>query len=104
MVVVRVRHKEVIYLISSTQSQDDMGNVINEEKERKVYANEFAVSSSEFYSAGVSDLKPSKSFRLHTFEYEGEEVLRHANTRYKVIRTSVVGDNTTLICEVQSGG
>lgn len=104
MVVVRVRHKEVIYLISSTQSQDDIGNVINEEAERKVYANEFAVSSSEFYSAGVSDLKPSKSFRLHTFEYYGEEVLRHANTRYKVIRTSIVGDNTTLICEVQSGG
>ena len=26
-----MRHKEVIYLISSTQSQDDMGNVINEE-------------------------------------------------------------------------
>ena len=99
-----MRHKEVVYLISSTQSQDDMGNVINEESERKVYANEFAISSSEFYSAGVSDLKPSKSFRLHTFEYYGEEVLRHANTRYKVIRTSIVGDNATLICEVQSGG
>ena len=104
MAVVRVRHKEVIYLISSTQSQDNMGNIINEEAERKVYANEFAVSSSEFYSAGVSDLKPSKSFRMHTFEYQGEEVLRHGSTRYKVIRTSIIGDNTTLICEVQSGG
>ena len=99
-----MRHKEVVYLISSTQSQDDMGNVINEETERKVYANEFAVSSSEFYSAGVSDLKPSKRFRLHTFEYYGEEILKHASTRYKVIRTSTIGDNTTLICEVQSGG
>lgn len=99
-----MRHKEIIHLISFKQDQDDLGNVVNKETERKVYANEFAVSSSEFYNAGVSDMKPSKSFRIHTFEYQGEEVLRHESTRYKVIRTSIVGDNTTLICEVQTGG
>lgn len=94
-----MRHKEIIYLVSITTKQDDIGNEDEIENTRKVYANQFAVSSAEFYSAGVGNLKPEKSFQIHTFEYEGEEALYFNDVKYKIIRTTERGDKTTLVCE-----
>lgn len=99
MAVNQMRHKEIIELVKVTTEQDNIGNEIETEKRRKVYANQFAVSSAEFYDAGVSDLKPEKSFRIHTFEYEDEEALYFKDIKYKIIRTSEVGDKVTLVCE-----
>lgn len=94
-----MRHYDIIYLVEVTLSQDELGNQLEVEAERKVYANQVSVSSAEFYNAGTSGLKPEKSFRLHTFEYQGEKYLNHENVRYEVIRTASIGDKTTLICE-----
>lgn len=99
-----MRHHEVIELLKPVETTDKYGNVIREFESRKVYANQYDVSINEFYQSSVAGLKPTKSFKIHTFEYKGEDRLKHNGTLYQINRVSTRGDNTTLICEVDMGG
>lgn len=102
-----MRHNQVIYLISVTvpldesghPQTDDVGNPITVETERKVYANEFSVSSSEHYNAALTGLRPAKMFEVHAFEYQQETKLRHGATTYNIIRSEGKGEKTRLTCE-----
>ena len=94
-----MRHNEVIYLISTTIIEDDIGNQIEQELERKVFANSFSISQSEFYNAAVTGLRPSKSFEIYTFEYQNEEKLKHNNAVYRIIRAETKGEKTRITCE-----
>lgn len=94
-----MRHNQVIYLLSITITEDDIGNQIPAATERKVYANEFSVSSSEFYNAAVAGLRPAKAFEVYSFEYRGEEKLKHDDTAYRIIRTQGKGEKVVLTCE-----
>lgn len=94
-----MRHNQVIYLQSVTIEEDEIGNQVPSVTERLVYANELAVSSDEFYSAGLSGLRPGKRFEVYSFEYQGEDRLRHESTVYRIIRTETRGEKTRLTCE-----
>lgn len=94
-----MRHNQVIYLQSVTIEEDEIGNQKEVVTERLVYANELAVSSDEFYSAGLSGLRPGKRFEVYSFEYQGEDRLRHESTVYRIIRTETRGEKTRLTCE-----
>jgi hypothetical protein len=94
-----MRHKDVIYLIGVTISDDDLKNQIETPTERKVYANEYSVSSGEFYNAAVTGLRPSKAFEIYSFEYKGESKFKHNNVTYKIIRTQGKGEKMVLIGE-----
>jgi len=89
----------VIYLLSATITQDDIGNEIETLTERKVYANEFSVGSAEFYNAALTGLRPTKMFEVYTFEYASEQKLKHENITYDIIRTQGKGEKTRLTCE-----
>ena len=95
-----MRHNDVIYLISIEVVEDEIGNQIPQEKERLVYANQMAVTQSEFYNAATTGLKPAKQFEVYSFEYQGEEKLRHNNTICRIIRAETRGDKTRLVCEM----
>lgn len=100
-----MRHNDVVFLLSKTVDYDDLGNAIETETERMVYANQMAVSMSEFYHAGKhvvagqKGLRPEKQFEVYTFEYANETHLLHDKKKYKIIRTSTKGDKTRLVCE-----
>jgi len=94
-----MRHNEAIYLISTTIVEDEIGNQIEHETERKVFANAFSVSQSEFYNAAVTGLRPSKSFEIYSFEYQNEDKLKHNGITYRIIRTETRGEKTRIICE-----
>ncbi|MFX4263121.1 phage head-tail adapter protein [Pelotomaculum propionicicum] len=94
-----MRHKEVIHLISSAISADSIGNQIETDTERKVFANEYSVGTSEYYNAASSGLRPAKMFEIYTFEYRDEAKLRHNSTTYRVIRSQGRGEKTILTCE-----
>lgn len=98
-----MRHSEIVYLISSTITQDELGNETPQETERLVYANQFYVSSSEFYNAAIAGIKPSAQFEIYTHEYQGEEKLKHNDTTYRIIRAETRGDKTRLVCEKAVG-
>ncbi|SFR15260.1 hypothetical protein [Desulfoscipio geothermicus] len=94
-----MRHNQVIYLITTTIQEDEIGNQIPVETERKVYANEFSVSSNEYYNAALSGLRPAKMFEIYSFEYQGEGKLKHNDITYRIIRTESRGEKTRLTCE-----
>lgn len=94
-----MRHKDVIYLITTEIVEDEIGNQIPQETERLVYANQMAVTQSEFYNAAAAGLRPSKMFEIYSFEYQGEERLKHDGMVYRIIRTETRGEKTRIICE-----
>lgn len=94
-----MRHNQVIKLISVTITEDDIGNQIETPVEREIFANEFSVSSGEFYNAAVTGLRLAKQFEVYSFEYQGESKLKHNNVTYRIVRTETRGEKTRLTCE-----
>ena len=98
-----MRHNAVIHLVSTQIVEDEIGNQIEQETERKVYANEMAVNQGEYYNAAAAGLRPSKMFEVYTFEYANEGKLRHNGVKYRIIRTETRGEKTRIICEKVAG-
>jgi SPP1 family predicted phage head-tail adaptor len=94
-----MRHHDVIHLISVDTTYDEIGNPIEVETERMVYANQFEVSSTEFYEASAQGLKPEKQFEIYSFEYQGEDRLKHDGQIYRVIRSATRGEKTRITCQ-----
>src|SRR5690606_24516285 len=94
-----MRHDQVIYLLSVTTTQDEIGNQIEDVTERMVFANELAVTSEEFYNAAVTGLRPTKRFEIYSSEYQGEDRLKHDGVVYRVIRTEKRGEKIRITCE-----
>lgn len=94
-----MRHNRIIKLISVSITEDAIGNQIETPTEREIFANEFYVSSGEFYNAAVTGLKPEKMFEIYSYEYQGEEKLKHDDKIYNIIRTEARGDKIRLTCE-----
>lgn len=102
-----MRFKDVIYLISVIVQKDENGHPMTDENgnpieiltERMVYANEYSVSSSEYYNAAMTGLRPAKQFEIYSFEYQGEDRLKHNGVTYRIIRAETRGEKTRLTCE-----
>lgn len=99
-----MRYNKIIYLAQTEIVEDQYKN----EKEvitgwRKVFANEFSVSSNEFYNAVGSGLRPEKRFEIRSFEYENEEKLRYESEIFKIIRTEKKGQKIRITCEKVKG-
>ncbi len=94
-----MRHNQVIYLLSTEIVTDDLKNQIEQDTERRVFANEFSVSSNEYYNAAASGLKISKRFEIYSFEYKDEEKLKHDGVTYEIVRTEGKGEKIRLTCK-----
>ena len=99
-----MRFNKIIYLISTTISKDDIGNQIEADEKRMIYANEYSVNSVEFYNASAVGIRPSKSFEIYSFEYNGEEKIEFEQKNYSIIRTQGKGEKLILVCEKIIGG
>ena len=83
-----MEYSEIIYLISTVKTEDEIGNIINSsETSKKCYAKKQSVKTNEFYSAVEVGLTPSAEFVIKRLNYDGEEELEWNNERYQVIRT-----------------
>lgn len=94
-----MRHKDVIDLIAVTIAADSLGNQIEVQAERQVYANEFSLGYAEFYNAAQTGLRPSKAFEIYSWEYAAESKLKHNNVIYNIIRADTRGEKCRLVCE-----
>lgn len=94
-----MRHKDVIELLAVTITEDELGNQIEQEAARQVYANEFTISDRDFYTAGVQGLKPEKRFEIYRFDYQNEPKFKHNGIKYKIIRTETRGEKIRLTGE-----
>lgn len=98
-----MRYNDIIKLIKITYISDNVGNQIPEETSREVYANMFSISATEFYNAALAGLRPSFSFEIYSFEYDGETKLEYKGRTYNIIRVNLVGEKARLICEEVAG-
>lgn len=98
-----MRHNDVIHLISVDTTYDEIGNPVEVKTERMVYANQFEVSSVEFYEASAQGLKPEKIFEIYSFEFQGEDKLKHNGQVYHIIRASTRGEKTRITCQKVTG-
>ncbi|MCK0471396.1 phage head closure protein [Halalkalibacter sp. APA_J-10(15)] len=98
-----MRHKDVIELLSITIVEDDLNNQIEQEVPRPVFANEFDIGATEYYSAGAQGLKPEKRFEIYAFEYRGETKFKYNGNEYTIIRTQTKGEKIRLTGEKKNG-
>ena len=82
-----MQYTEILYLISKTESKDEIGNIIFSEQEKKVYAKKNKVGSKEFYNAAAVGIVPTAELQIKLSNYNGETEVKYNERRYSVIRT-----------------
>lgn len=76
---------EVITLIEGTSRRD-------------VFCSLRSVGQAEFYAAQATDYKPELKFALADYlDYQGETLLKHGATLYRVIRTYRAGQELEIV-------
>ncbi|AFQ46266.1 phage head closure protein [Desulfosporosinus meridiei] len=94
------RPDQAIYLISTTISENDMGDFIEAKTKRLVFAEKKSIRQSEFYQAKATGLRPELSFVVWTREYAGEGKLEFDGKEYNIIRTfEPNSEDTELTCQ-----
>jgi len=81
-------YKDVAYLISVTTSKDEIGNIVETQTEKKIFAKSNSVGTKEFYEATAVGLTPSVELQIRESNYNGETLVKLNNKVYSVIRTT----------------
>lgn len=76
-----------ITLIRTTQTENDMGDVINIEERNVVLCEVESVTRNEFYNAAKVDMQPEIVFVINRYDYEGQSELEYEGNLYDVIRS-----------------
>ena len=83
-----MEYTEIIYLISKTQEEDEIGNISSSsETSNKCYAKVQSVKTNEYYNAVSIGLNPSIEFVIKKLNYNDESEIDWNNERYSIIRT-----------------
>ena len=94
-----MRFDAVIDLIAVTYTSDAIGQEVATKTPRTVFANEFGLSSSEFYDAGRSGLKAERQYQVRSCDYADETLMEVDGIEYTIIRPARRGEWTTLTCQ-----
>lgn len=91
---------DILQLIkTSAGGIDDQGDLVTTEDKRQVFCGVQSVGMSETYQAMALGLKPEIKFVLADYlDYQGEQLLEHEGTRYRVLRTFRKGKTLELTC------
>lgn len=91
---------EELTLIKKTFESDSIGNQVEKTEESIVFCEVKSISRTEFYQAAQSGMKPLAAFIIYGFEYDNQEIVKHNNIEYKIIKTYKINENDLeLTCE-----
>lgn len=96
--------KDVVKLVSTTITTDELFQEVETKTEREVFADKRSASQSEFFNAGQIGLKPQYVFTIRFSEYADETELIYNKKTYSIYRTYEKGENIELHSEVRVGG
>ena len=83
-----MEYSEIIYLITNTKSEDEIGNISSSQiSSKKVYAKKQSIRTNEFYNAVEIGITPSIEFVIKRLNYSGETELKWNDEIYSIIRT-----------------
>jgi SPP1 family predicted phage head-tail adaptor len=89
-----------ITLIGYTIEKDEIGQDVEVPTYTDVLCGIKSIGRNEFYSAAQTGLKPSITFVIHGYEYNGEKKVEFEGEKYKVIRTYMKDfEEMELVCE-----
>ena len=92
--------REIIDLVSITQTTNDIGDFVDTEATTTVYADKHSIRQSEFYQAYATGLRPELMFVIREVDYDNQPRIKYNNKYYNIIRTfSRDGELLELICE-----
>lgn len=92
--------RDVVDLLAIQATENDMGDLIETETSRTVFANKKSVTRAEFYQAAMTDLRPEIMFEVRTIEYQNEKKLKFNEKTYNIIRVFSKNDEITeLVCQ-----
>ena len=92
--------RDVINLVSIATTENDMGDPIEVETKREVFADKKSIRQNEFYQSFAVGLKPELMFEVRSIEYGQEPKLEYNLKTYTIIRTyDKDGEFTELVCQ-----
>lgn len=74
-------------LIKKTQTENEMGDVIDDLKRNVVLCEVESVTRNEFYNAAKVDMQPEIVFVINRHDYSGESEVEYEGELYDVIRS-----------------
>lgn len=93
-----------ITLIKDIVTTNEWAEEVIEKEMTEVWANVYDIRQSEFYAAIQNELKLSKMFVVHPYEYDNQTQLIYDGSTYTVRRTYRKNhEELELICEVTAG-
>lgn len=78
---------EKISLITTTYTQDDIGEWIEAQTKTEVFAVVSSITMAEFYQAGMQGLKPDYRFTIWLTEYDNQDLVEYKGKIYSVYRS-----------------
>lgn len=91
--------RDVIKLISTSDTANAIGDPVETQTKRDVFAEKKSVRQNEFYQAAATGLKPELMFVIRSVEYNNEPKLEYNSKAYNIIRVyDKDGEFTELIC------
>lgn len=95
---------EELTLIKLTPTKDSIGNVVNSETSRTIYAKKNVVGTKEFYNAMAVGIKPTAELQVRLSDYNNEEQAEYSGQRYSIIRTIPKGKfDVVLVLGIKQG-
>lgn len=78
---------EELTLILTTQTENDMGDVIDTQERTDILCEVESVTRNEFYNAAKVDMQPEMVFVINRYDYSGESEVEYEGQLYDVIRS-----------------
>lgn len=98
-----MEYREKIDLIEFTETQDEIGNIIQTETSRTIYAKKNFVGVQEFYNAVAVGITPTAQLQIRALNYHNESEVDYNGVRYNVVRTKMVGNDIVLVLANKEG-
>lgn len=94
----------VCYLQSATITEDNIGNQIETPIDRLAYCAELPLNSSEYFNAGLQEIKPEHLLAVDLEEYDNETTVLYEDVVYSIYRTYPRSDSLIeLYCNKKAG-
>ena len=81
-------YNDVITLLTITETENDIGDLIETISKKEVFAQVRSIGMKENYESLAVGLKPELTFILADYyDYDDQEFIEYNTVRYKVLRT-----------------
>lgn len=97
--------RDVIELITTTITKDQIGQDVEADTCTEVFAEKNGIQRTEFFNAGQQGIKPALMFKIREIDYNEATSLRYGGKVYTIYRTyPVKNEMIELYCEVRANG